>query len=194
MAIPQGIFPTQGLNPDLLQCRQILYQLGHRERANVLKARGKKGTDLSSTEVLHQSHKAEDADGCRLGGRKKAALDFHWVFHRFQGHSPWKDGRRVEKVRAPLRYTNGLRMQDQQSRPDMTENQSRLESRIDFQKLRKLGLSFKALNYLWRIADAHISSPVEKKKVLILSSKCLKPLTSCISLNLPQSLFSGNDR
>ena len=27
----QGIFPTQGLNPGLLHCRQILYQLRHRE-------------------------------------------------------------------------------------------------------------------------------------------------------------------
>ena len=25
----QGIFPTQGLNPDLLHCRQILYHLSH---------------------------------------------------------------------------------------------------------------------------------------------------------------------
>ena len=24
-----GIFPTQGFNPDLLHCRQILYQLSH---------------------------------------------------------------------------------------------------------------------------------------------------------------------
>ena len=27
----QGIFPTQGSNPGLLHCRQILYQLSHRE-------------------------------------------------------------------------------------------------------------------------------------------------------------------
>ena len=27
---PQGIFPTQGLNPGLLHCRQILYQLSHK--------------------------------------------------------------------------------------------------------------------------------------------------------------------
>ena len=27
----QGIFPTQGLNPGLLHCRQTLYQLSHRE-------------------------------------------------------------------------------------------------------------------------------------------------------------------
>ena len=26
----QGIFPTQGLNPGLLHCRQILYQLNHK--------------------------------------------------------------------------------------------------------------------------------------------------------------------
>ena len=28
-AFLQGIFPTQGLNPDLLHCRQILYHLSH---------------------------------------------------------------------------------------------------------------------------------------------------------------------
>ena len=28
----QGIFPTQGLNPCLLHCRQILYQLSHKGR------------------------------------------------------------------------------------------------------------------------------------------------------------------
>ena len=27
----RGIFPTQGSNPGLPHCRQILYQLGHRE-------------------------------------------------------------------------------------------------------------------------------------------------------------------
>ena len=27
----QGIFPTQGLNPGLPHCRQILYQLSHKE-------------------------------------------------------------------------------------------------------------------------------------------------------------------
>ena len=30
-SFPQGIFPTQGLNPGLLHCRQILYQLSHQE-------------------------------------------------------------------------------------------------------------------------------------------------------------------
>ena len=31
LPLPQGIFPTQGLNPGLLHCRQILYQLSHKE-------------------------------------------------------------------------------------------------------------------------------------------------------------------
>ena len=29
-SLPQGIFPTQGLNPGLPHCRQILYQLSHK--------------------------------------------------------------------------------------------------------------------------------------------------------------------
>ena len=28
-ALPQGIFPTQGSNPDLRHCRQVLYRLSH---------------------------------------------------------------------------------------------------------------------------------------------------------------------
>ena len=31
LSLLQGIFPTQGLNPGLWHCRQILYQLSHRE-------------------------------------------------------------------------------------------------------------------------------------------------------------------
>ena len=32
----QGIFPTQGLNPGLLHCRQILYQLSHKGNPRIL--------------------------------------------------------------------------------------------------------------------------------------------------------------
>ena len=32
----QGIFPTQGLKPGLLHCRQILYQLSHTESPRIL--------------------------------------------------------------------------------------------------------------------------------------------------------------
>ena len=31
VSLLQGIFPTQGLNPGLPHCRQILYQLSHKE-------------------------------------------------------------------------------------------------------------------------------------------------------------------
>jgi len=33
----QGIFPTQGSNPDLPHCRQILYQLSHKGSPRILK-------------------------------------------------------------------------------------------------------------------------------------------------------------
>ena len=36
LAILQGIFPTQGLNPGLLHCRQILYQLSHKGSPRIL--------------------------------------------------------------------------------------------------------------------------------------------------------------
>ena len=32
----QGIFPTQGLNPGLLHCRWILYQLSHKGSPRIL--------------------------------------------------------------------------------------------------------------------------------------------------------------
>ena len=67
-------------------------------------SRGKKRTELVWHRRPPPEHKAEDANGCRLGDRKKVALDFNWVFHRFQGHSPLKDGSRVEKQRSPEVY------------------------------------------------------------------------------------------
>jgi len=35
-ALFQGIFPTQGLNPGLLHCRQILYYLSHQGNPRIL--------------------------------------------------------------------------------------------------------------------------------------------------------------
>ena len=35
-SLPQGIFPTQGSNPGLPHCRQILYQLSHKESPRIL--------------------------------------------------------------------------------------------------------------------------------------------------------------
>ena len=36
LSLLQGIFPTQGLNPDLLNCRWILYQLSHKGSPRIL--------------------------------------------------------------------------------------------------------------------------------------------------------------
>ena len=35
-ALPQGIFPTQGLNPGLPHCKKILYHLSHQESSRIL--------------------------------------------------------------------------------------------------------------------------------------------------------------
>ena len=37
LSLLRGIFPTQGLNPGLLHCRQILYQLSHMGSQGILK-------------------------------------------------------------------------------------------------------------------------------------------------------------
>ena len=36
LSLLQGIFPTQGSNPGLLQCRRILYQLSHKGSPRIL--------------------------------------------------------------------------------------------------------------------------------------------------------------
>jgi len=36
LSLLQGIFPTQGLNPGLPHCRQILYQLSHKRSPRIL--------------------------------------------------------------------------------------------------------------------------------------------------------------
>ena len=36
LSLFQGIFPTQGSNPGLLHCRQILYQLSHKRSPKIL--------------------------------------------------------------------------------------------------------------------------------------------------------------
>ena len=38
LSLLQGIFPTQGLNPVLLHCRQILYQLSHKGGPRILES------------------------------------------------------------------------------------------------------------------------------------------------------------
>ena len=52
LSLLQGIFPTQGLNPGLLRCRQILYQLSH--KINSLKIRH--GSLILSSAIYQDDH------------------------------------------------------------------------------------------------------------------------------------------
>ena len=56
-SILQGIFPTEGSNPGLLHCRQILYQLNHKGSPlkNKTKNKTKQKTELASTVYVQSS-------------------------------------------------------------------------------------------------------------------------------------------
>ena len=43
LSLLQRIFPTQGLNPGLLHCRQMLYQLSHKGSPGKIKGKRKRG-------------------------------------------------------------------------------------------------------------------------------------------------------
>ena len=56
LSLHQGIFPTQGLNPGLLHCRQILYQLSHQGIRGIQEGRGREArpehSDSATTKHL----------------------------------------------------------------------------------------------------------------------------------------------
>ena len=59
LSLLQGIFPTQGSNPGIPQCRQILYQLSHQESPRILEwvaysfSSGSSQTQESNLCLLH---------------------------------------------------------------------------------------------------------------------------------------------
>ena len=55
-SLPQGIFPTQGSNPGLPHCRQILYQLSHR------------GSPGQLCHILKHSHQREISSHSQVPG------------------------------------------------------------------------------------------------------------------------------
>ena len=59
----QGIFPIQGLNPGLLHCRQILYQLSHQ----VVKEAARNKTNRASRIYKHLSHSWETGEAIGIG-------------------------------------------------------------------------------------------------------------------------------
>ena len=58
----QGIFPTQGLNPGLLHCRRILYQLSHREAIRI-----NGGTEFHTRTCLLHTHTHTNTHVCFQG-------------------------------------------------------------------------------------------------------------------------------
>ena len=61
-ALLQGILPTQGLNPGLPHCRQILYLLSHQGKS--------KNTGVGSVSLLQGITPTQGLDPGRLRGRQ----------------------------------------------------------------------------------------------------------------------------
>ena len=64
--ILQGLFPTQGLNPGLSHCRQILYQLGHKGKP--------KNTRVGSLSLLQQIFLTQESN--------KGLLNFRLILYQ----------------------------------------------------------------------------------------------------------------
>ena len=54
LSLLQGIFPTQGLNPGLPHCRQILYQLSHKGSPENQNQKVKRAISMAQSEALIQ--------------------------------------------------------------------------------------------------------------------------------------------
>ena len=101
LSLLQGIFPTQGLNPGLLHCRKILYQLSHEGKPRTL--------ERVAYPFSRWSSRSRNRTGvsCLAGGLDWIGLDrihflaggldwigsdpLHWILYQlsYQG-SPWQ--------------------------------------------------------------------------------------------------------
>ena len=87
----QGIFPTQGLNPGLQRCRQILYQLSHKRSPRILESvaypfssgsswpRNRTGVSLYCRRILYQvSYKGRPTfvNGRIIGGEEESRVSY----------------------------------------------------------------------------------------------------------------------
>ena len=93
----QGIFPTQGSNPDLPHCRQILYQLTHKGRP-VLKLKFQYLDHLMQKPhhgLLHSLGKTlmlgKTEDRRRMGKTEDEMVGWH---HQLNGHEFWANSQR----------------------------------------------------------------------------------------------------
>ena len=81
LSLLQGIFPTQGLNPDLMHCRQILYQLSHKGSQGILEwvaypfsSRSSRSRNLTGSPALQADSLPTELSGKSLDSGKQERL------------------------------------------------------------------------------------------------------------------------
>ena len=80
----QGIFPTQGLNPHSLHCRQILYRLRHQGRTHLI--------ELKYTRETVGWWKSVSGAGLKANEMRSSGLGLEWVAGpSSKGSSPPRD-------------------------------------------------------------------------------------------------------
>ena len=86
LSLLKGILPTQGSNPGLLHCRQILYQLSHQGSPRILKW----------VKAIHSSILAWRTPWT-VPSMESQRIGHKWVIFPFMGkfilHEQWMDGR-----------------------------------------------------------------------------------------------------
>ena len=103
-ALLQGIFPTQGSNPGLLHCRQILYHLSHQGNHSLDYTDLGWQSNISAVYVCHSFSSREQASFnfmaavtiCSDFGAPQNK-DCH-CFHSFPICMPWSDGTRCHDL------------------------------------------------------------------------------------------------
>ena len=75
LSLLQDIFPTQGLNPGLLHCRQILYLLRHQGSPTNHWAKCYRGTVSPKT---HNNAKRSYSCTCHITNKKQRGQGFPW--------------------------------------------------------------------------------------------------------------------
>ena len=80
----QGIFPTQGLNPHILHCRQILYYLSHQGSSHLV--------ELKYTKEIVAWLKSINGAGLKASEMRSSGLLLEWVAGpSSKGSSPPRD-------------------------------------------------------------------------------------------------------
>ena len=73
LSLLQGIFPTQGSNPGLPHCRQILYQLSHKGIPRIL--------GLGSPSLLQQIFPTQESN--------QGLLNCRWILYQLNYQGNW---------------------------------------------------------------------------------------------------------